>query len=143
MAKKVQAQLKLQVPAGKAAPSQQLGTALGPQGVNIMEFCKQFNARTNKDPEGMVTPVIITVYSDRTFTFVTKTPPAAELIKRAAGIVKGSAEPNRNKVGKVTKKQIEDIAKMKLQDLNTTALDAAVRTVLGTARNMGVEVVEG
>jgi large subunit ribosomal protein L11 len=143
MAKKVKAQLKLQVPAGKAAPSQQLGTALGPQGVNIMEFCKQFNARTNKDPEGMVTPVIITVYSDRTFTFVTKTPPAAELIKRAAGIVKGSAEPNRNKVGKVTKRQIEDIAKMKLQDLNTTALDAAVRTVLGTARNMGVEVVEG
>jgi large subunit ribosomal protein L11 len=143
MAKKIQAQLKLQVPAGKAAPSQQLGTALGPQGVNIMEFCKQFNARTSKDPEGMVTPVIITVYSDRTFTFITKTPPAAELIKRAAGIVKGSAEPNRNKVGKVTKKQIEDIAKLKLPDLNTTALDAAVRTVLGTARNMGIEVVEG
>jgi large subunit ribosomal protein L11 len=143
MAKKIQAQLKLQVPAGKAAPSQQLGTALGPQGVNIMEFCKQFNARTSKDPEGMVTPVIITVYSDRTFTFITKTPPAAELIKRAAGIVKGSAEPNRNKVGKVTKKQIEDIAKLKLPDLNTTALEAAVRTVLGTARNMGIEVVEG
>jgi large subunit ribosomal protein L11 len=142
MAKKVQAQLKLQVPAGKAAPSQQLGTALGPQGVNIMEFCKQFNAKTKNDPEGMVTPVVITVYSDRTFTFVTKTPPAAELLKRAAGIVKGSAEPNRNKVGRVTKKQVEDIAKSKLPDLNTTSLEAAVRTVLGTARNMGIEVVE-
>ena len=143
MAKKVQAQLKLQVPAGKAAPSQQLGTALGPQGVNIMEFCKQFNAKTKGDPEGMVTPVIITVYSDRTFTFVTKTPPAAELLKRAAGIVKGSAEPNRNKVGKVTKKQVADIAKTKLPDLNTTNLESAIRTVLGTARNMGIEVVEG
>jgi large subunit ribosomal protein L11 len=142
MAKKVQAQLKLQVPAGKAAPSQQLGTALGPQGVNIMEFCKQFNAKTKNDPEGMVTPVVITVYSDRTFTFITKTPPAAELLKRAAGIVKGSAEPNRNKVGRVTKKQVEDIAKSKLPDLNTTSLEAAVRTVLGTARNMGIEVVE-
>ena len=142
MAKKVQAQLKLQVPAGKAAPSQQLGTALGPQGVNIMEFCKQFNAKTKNDPEGMVTPVIITVYSDRTFTFVTKTPPAAELLKRAAGIVKGSAEPNRTKVGKVTKKQVIEIAKTKLVDLNTTNLDSAVRTVMGTARNMGLEVVE-
>jgi large subunit ribosomal protein L11 len=142
MAKKVQAYLKLQVPAGKAAPSQQLGTALGPQGVNIMEFCKQFNARTAKDPEGMVTPVVITVYSDRTFTFITKTPPASELLKRAANIVKGSAEPNRNKVGKVTKKQVEDIARTKLPDLNTTSLASAVRTVLGTARNMGLEVVE-
>ena len=142
MAKKIQAQLKLQVPAGKAAPSQQLGTALGPQGVNIMEFCKQFNAKTKNDPEGMVTPVIITVYSDRTFSFVTKTPPAAELLKRAAGIVKGSAEPNRNKVGKVTKKQVQDIAKTKLPDLNTTSLESAERTVLGTARNMGIEVVE-
>jgi large subunit ribosomal protein L11 len=142
MAKKVQAMLKLQVPAAKAAPSQQLGTALGPQGVNIMDFCKQFNARTSKDPEGMVTPVVITVYSDRTFTFITKTPPASELLKRAAGIVKGSAEPNRNKVGKVTKKQVEDIAKTKMPDLNTTNLESAVRTVLGTARNMGLEVVE-
>jgi large subunit ribosomal protein L11 len=142
MAKKVQAYLKLQVPAAKAAPSQQLGTALGPQGVNIMDFCKQFNARTAKDPEGMVIPVVITVYSDRTFTFITKTPPAAELLKRAAGIVKGSAEPNRNKVGKVTKKQVEDIAKSKMPDLNTTNMEAAVRTVLGTARNMGIEVVE-
>jgi large subunit ribosomal protein L11 len=142
MAKKVQAMLKLQVPAAKAAPSQQLGTALGPQGVNIMDFCKQFNARTSKDPEGMVTPVVITVYSDRTFTFITKTPPASELLKRAAGIVKGSAEPNRNKVGKVTKKQVEDIAKTKMPDLNTTNLESAIRTVLGTARNMGLEVVE-
>jgi len=143
MAKKVQAMLKLQVPAGKAAPSQQLGTALGPQGVNIMDFCKQFNARTAKDAEGMVTPVVITVYSDRTFTFVTKTPPASELLKRAANIVKGSAEPNRNKVGKVTKKQVEDIARTKMPDLNTTSLASAVRTVAGTARNMGIEVVEG
>jgi large subunit ribosomal protein L11 len=143
MAKKVQAMLKLQVPAAKAAPSQQLGTALGPQGVNIMDFCKQFNARTAKEPEGMIIPVVITVYSDRTFTFVTKTPPASELLKRAANIVKGSAEPNRNKVGKVTKKQVEDIARTKLPDLNTTSLESAVRTVTGTARNMGIEVVEG
>jgi large subunit ribosomal protein L11 len=143
MAKKVQAMLKLQVPAAKAAPSQQLGTALGPQGVNIMDFCKQFNARTTKEPEGMIIPVVITVYSDRTFTFVTKTPPASELLKRAANIVKGSAEPNRNKVGKVTKKQVEDIARTKLPDLNTTSLESAVRTVAGTARNMGIEVVEG
>ncbi len=135
--------LKLQVPAAKAAPSQQLGTALGPQGVNIMDFCKQFNARTTKEPEGMIIPVVITVYSDRTFTFVTKTPPASELLKRAANIVKGSAEPNRNKVGKVTKKQVEDIARTKLPDLNTTSLESAVRTVTGTARNMGIEVVEG
>jgi large subunit ribosomal protein L11 len=143
MAKKVQAMLKLQVPAAKAAPSQQLGTALGPQGVNIMDFCKQFNARTTKEPEGMIIPVVITVYSDRTFTFVTKTPPASELLKRAANIVKGSAEPNRNKVGKVTRKQVEDIARTKLPDLNTTSLESAVRTVAGTARNMGIEVVEG
>ena len=142
MAKKVQAYIKLQVPAGAANPSPPIGPALGQQGVNIMEFCKQFNARTAKDPEGMVTPVVITVYSDRTFTFVTKTPPASELLKRAANIVKGSAEPNRNKVGKVTKKQVEDIARTKLPDLNTTSLESAVRTVLGTARNMGLEVVE-
>jgi large subunit ribosomal protein L11 len=135
--------LKLQVPAAKAAPSQQLGTALGPQGVNIMDFCKQFNARTTKEPEGMIIPVVITVYSDRTFTFITKTPPASELLKRAANIVKGSAEPNRNKVGKVTKKQVVDIARIKLPDLNTTNLESAVRTVTGTARNMGIEVVEG
>src|ERR1700734_575937 len=140
MAKKVQAMLKLQVPAAKAAPSQQLGTALGPQGVNIMDFCKQFNAKTAKEPEGMIFPVLVTIYSDRSFTFITKTPPASELLKRAAGIVKGSAEPNRTKVGKVTKKQVEDIAKLKLVDLNTTNLESAVRTVSGTARNMGLEV---
>src|SRR6476646_5528293 len=140
MAKKVQAVVKLQIAAGKATPAPPVGTALGPQGVNIMDFCKQFNARTAKDPEGMVTPVVITVYSDRTFTFITKTPPTSELLKRAANIVKGSAEPNRNKVGKVTKKQVEDIAKTKLPDLNTTSLDSAVRTVMGTARNMGLEV---
>ena len=117
-----------------------VGTALGPQGVNIMDFVKQFNAKTGKEPEGMIIPVLVTIYSDRTFTFIMKTPPASELLKRAAGIVKGSAEPNRTKVGKVTRKQVEDIAKIKLVDLNTTNLDSAIRTVLGTARNMGLEV---
>jgi large subunit ribosomal protein L11 len=140
MAKKVQAVVKLQLPASKATPAPPVGTALGPQGVNIMDFCKQFNAKTAKEPEGMIFPVLVTIYTDRTFTFITKTPPAAELLKRAAGIVKGSAEPNRNKVGKVTKKQVEDIARTKLVDMNTTNLDSAVRTVLGTARNMGLEV---
>jgi large subunit ribosomal protein L11 len=140
MAKKVQAVLKLQLPAAKATPAPPVGTALGPQGVNIMDFVKQFNAKTAKEPEGMIIPVLITIYSDRTFTFVTKTPPAAELLKRAAGIVKGSAEPNRTKVGKVSRKQVEEIARTKLVDLNTTNLDSAVRTVLGTARNMGIEV---
>jgi len=142
MAKKVQAQVKLQLPAAKATPAPPVGTALGPQGVNIGDFCKQFNAKTGKEPEGMIIPVVVTIYSDRSFTFVTKTPPASELLKRAAGIVKGSAEPNRNKVGKVTKKQVEEIAKTKLVDLNTANLDSAVRTVMGTARNMGIEVVE-
>ncbi len=140
MAKKVQAQIKLQLPAGKATPAPPVGTALGPQGVNIMDFCKQFNTKTGKEPEGMIIPVLVTIYNDRSFTFVTKTPPAAELLKRAAGIVKGSAEPNRTKVGKVTRKQVEEIAKVKLVDLNTTNLDAAIRTVMGTARNMGIEV---
>jgi large subunit ribosomal protein L11 len=105
-----------------------------------MDFCKQFNAKTNKEPEGMIIPVLVTIYTDRTFTFITKTPPASELLKRAAGIVKGSAEPNRTKVGKVTKKQVEDIARLKLVDLNTTNVESAVRTVMGTARNMGLEV---
>ena len=141
MAKKVTAQVKLQIPAGKATPAPPVGTALGPQGVNIMEFCKAFNAKTSaKDQEGLIIPVVITIYSDRSFTFITKTPPASELLKRAAGIVKGSAEPNRNKVGKVTRKQVEEIAKTKLPDLNTTNLDSAVRTIMGTARNMGLEV---
>jgi len=140
MAKKVQAQVKLQLPAGKATPAPPVGTALGPQGVNIMDFCKQFNAKTGKEPEGMIIPVLVTIYSDRSFTFITKTPPAAELLKRAAGILKGSPEPNRNKVGKVTRKQVEEIARTKLVDLNTTNLEAAIRTVMGTARNMGIEV---
>jgi large subunit ribosomal protein L11 len=105
-----------------------------------MEFCKQFNSKTAKEPEGMIIPVLVTIYTDRTFTFINKTPPASELLKRAAGIVKGSAEPNRTKVGKVTKKQVEDIARLKLTDLNTTNVDSAVRTIMGTARNMGLEV---
>ena len=139
MAKKVQTTIKLQLPAGKATPAPPVGTALGPHGLNIMDFCKQFNA---KEPDGMIFPVLVTVYTDRTFTFILKTPPASILLLRAAGIVKGSAEPNRNKVGKVTKKQVQEIAKIKLVDLNTTNLDSAVRTVMGTARNMGLEVVE-
>jgi large subunit ribosomal protein L11 len=142
MAKKVQATIKLQLPAGKATPAPPVGTALGPQGVNIMEFCKQFNARTSKEPEGMIIPVLVTIYSDRSFTFILKTPPASELLKRAAGIVKGSPEPNRTKVGKVTMKQVEEIARTKLPDLNTSDLQAAIRTVMGTARNMGIEVVQ-
>ena len=132
--------VKLQLPAGKATPAQPVGTALGPQGVNIMDFCKQFNGKTSKEPEGMIIPVLVTIYTDRTFTFILKTPPASELLKRAAGIVKGSGEPNRTKVGKVTRKQVEDIAKMKLVDLNTTSIESAMRTVMGTARNMGIEV---
>jgi large subunit ribosomal protein L1 len=142
MAKKIQTTIKLQLPAGKATPAPPVGTALGPHGLNIMDFCKQFNAKTAKEPDGMIFPVLVTVYTDRTFTFILKTPPASILLLRAAGIVKGSAEPNRNKVGKVTKKQVQEIAKIKLVDLNTTNLDSAVRTVMGTARNMGLEVVE-
>jgi large subunit ribosomal protein L11 len=140
MAKKVQAMVKLQLPAAKATPAPPVGTALGPHGVNIMEFCKQFNAKTSKEPDSMIIPVMVTIYSDRTFTFILKTPPASELLKRAAGIVKGSPEPNRNKVAKVTRKQVEEIAKVKLPDLNTMNLESAVRTIMGTARNMGIEV---
>ena len=143
MAKKIQTTVKLQLAAAKATPAPPVGTALGPHGVNIMDFCKQFNAKTAKEPEGMIIPVLVTIYSDRTFTFILKTPPASELLKRAAGIVKGSPEPNRNKVGKITKKQVEEIAKVKMVDLNTANLDAAMRTIMGTARNMGLEVVEG
>jgi large subunit ribosomal protein L11 len=143
MAKKLQAMVKLQLPAGKATPAQPVGTALGPQGVNIMEFCKQFNGKTAKEPDGMIIPVLVTIYTDRTFTFILKTPPASELLKRAAGIVKGSGEPNRTKVGKVSRRQVEEIAKTKLPDLNTTSLESAIRTVMGTARNMGIDVVEG
>jgi large subunit ribosomal protein L11 len=138
--KKVAAQVKLQLPAAKATPAPPVGTMLGPHGVNIMEFCKQFNARTAKEADGMVIPVVITIYSDRSFTFIQKTPPAAELIKRAASIAKGSAEPNRTKVGKITNKQVEEIARIKMPDLNTTKLESAMRSVAGTARNMGIEV---
>src|SRR6266576_1180833 len=134
MAKKVQAIVKLQIAAGKATPAPPVGTALGPQGVNIMDFCKNFNARTAKD-EGLIIPVVITVYADRSYTFITKTPPVAILIKREAGIAKGSGEPNKNKVGKITMKQVEGIAKMKLPDLNATDLKAAINTVMGTARS--------
>lgn len=141
MAKKVVAQIKLQIPAGKANPAPPVGPALGQQGVNIMEFCKQFNAKTAKLGD-ITVPVVITVYADRSFTFVTKTPPAADLLKRAAGIEKGSAKPNREKVGKVTMKQIEEIAKTKMPDLNAASLEAAMRIIMGTARNMGLEVVE-
>jgi large subunit ribosomal protein L11 len=140
MAKKVTGQIKLQIPAGKATPAPPVGPALGQAGVNIMDFCKNFNARTAKD-EGLIIPVVITVYADRSYTFITKTPPVAVLIKREVGIAKGSGEPNKNKVGKITMKQVENIAKMKLPDLNTDSLQSAIETVKGTARSMGVEVV--
>src|SRR5438128_11465742 len=130
MAKKVTAEVKLQIPAGKATPAPPVGTALGPQGVNIMEFCKAFNAKTSAtDQEGLIIPVVITVYSDRTFTFITKTPPVAILVKRAVNLAKGSAEPNRNKVGKITRKQIEEIAKIKMPDLNSFDLEGAMAQV--------------
>jgi large subunit ribosomal protein L11 len=142
MAKKVAAMVKLQIPAGKATPAPPVGPALGQHGVNIMDFCKAFNSKTSgKDQEGLIIPVVITVYSDRSFTFVTRTPPASVLLKRAAGIAKGSGEPNRNKVGKVTEKQVEEIAKLKMPDLNARDLAAAVSTVKGTARSMGIDVV--
>ncbi|MBZ5544512.1 MAG: 50S ribosomal protein L11 [Acidobacteriia bacterium] len=142
MAKRIVAQIKLQIAAGKATPAPPVGPALGQHGVNIMEFCKAFNGKTSaKDQEGLVIPVVITVYHDRTFSFLTKTPPASILLKRAAGIAKGSGEPNKNKVGKVTEKQVEEIAKQKLTDLNARDLTAAVATVKGTARSMGIEVV--
>ena len=140
MAKKVIAQIKLQVTAGKANPSPPIGPALGQHGVNIMDFCKAFNARTAND-EGMIIPVVLTVYQDKSFTFITKTPPAAVLLKKAAGIAKGSGEPNLEKVGKVTRAQVEDIAKTKMADLNATDLDNACRIIEGTARSMGLEVV--
>ncbi len=141
MAKKVTAEVKLQIPAGKATPAPPVGTALGPQGVNIMEFCKAFNAKTSaKDQEGLIIPVVITIYSDRSFTFITKTPPVAVLVKRAVNLAKGSPEPNKNKVGKITEKQIEEIAKIKMPDLNCFTLDAAVEQVKGACRSMGVEV---
>lgn len=140
MAKKVVANIKLQVSAGQANPSPPIGPALGQHGVNIMEFCKAFNAKT-QGQEGMIIPVVITVFADRSFTFITKTPPASILLKKTAQIAKGSSEPNRNKVAKVTKAQVEEIAKLKMPDLNARDVDAAIRTIAGTARSMGIEVV--
>jgi len=139
MAKKVVGQIKLQIPAGKANPSPPVGPALGQHGVNIMEFCKAYNART-QDQEGLIIPVVITVYADRSFTFITKTPPAAVLLLRAAKIPKGSGVPNKNKVGKVTKAQVEEIAKLKMPDLNAYNIEGAMRIIEGTARSMGLEV---
>ena len=139
MAKKVIANIKLQVPAGQANPSPPIGPALGQHGVNIMEFCKAFNAKT-QGQEGMIIPVVITVYADRSFSFITKTPPASVLLKKAAKIAKGSSEPNRVKVGKVTMEQVEEIAKLKMPDLNARDLQAAIRIIIGTARSMGIEV---
>jgi large subunit ribosomal protein L11 len=140
MAKKVIAQIKLQVTAGKANPSPPIGPALGQHGVNIMEFCKAFNARTAND-EGMIIPAVITVYQDRTFTFITKTPPASVLLKKAAKIAKGAGDPKRDKVAKLTMDQITEIAKLKMVDLNANDLDAACKIIMGTARSMGIEVV--
>ena len=137
--KKITGYIKLQIPAGKATPAPPVGPALGQAGVNIMDFCKAFNARTAKD-EGLIIPVVITVFADRSYTFVTKTPPVPVLIKRAAAIAKGSGEPNKNKVGKITAKQVEEIAKLKMPDLNTESLESAIKTVRGTARSMGVDV---
>ena len=141
MAKKVTGQIKLQIPAGAANPSPPVGPALGQRGVNIMEFCKAFNAQT-QNMQGLVVPVIITVYADRSFTFVTKSPPAPVLLLRAAGIEKGSATPHKVKVGKVTKKQVEEIAQAKIKDLTASDLDAAMRSVAGTARSMGIDVTD-
>jgi large subunit ribosomal protein L11 len=140
MAKKVQGYIKLQVPAGAANPSPPIGPALGQQGVNIMEFCKQFNAQTQKIEKGLPIPVVITVYSDRSFTFIMKTPPASVLIRKAIGIEKGSGTPNSAKVGKISRKQLEEIAKTKQPDLTAADLEAAVRTIAGSARSMGVDV---
>ncbi|KMY65581.1 50S ribosomal protein L11 [Desulfocarbo indianensis] len=139
MAKKVVANIKLQIPAGKANPSPPVGPALSPHGANIMEFCKAFNARTQGEGDTII-PVVITVYADRSFSFITKTPPAAVLIRKAAGLDKGSGEPNKNKVGRLSMKQIKEIAQTKMTDLNTKDLDAAVKTIMGTARSMGIEV---
>ena len=142
MAKKINAVVKLQIPAGKATPAPPVGTALGPQGVNIMEFCKAYNAKTSgKDQEGLIIPVVITIYSDRSFTFITKTPPVAVLVKKALSLAKGSAEPNKNKVGKITMSQVEEIARIKLPDLNSFDLESAKAQVKGACRSMGVDVV--
>jgi large subunit ribosomal protein L11 len=140
MAKKITGYVKLQIPAGEATPAPPVGPALGQQGVNIMDFCKSFNAKTAPQ-KGLIIPVVITVYADRSYSFITKTPPAAILLLKAAGVPKGSGIPNKEKVGKVTKKQVEDIAKTKMPDLNAADLSAAIRVVEGTARSMGIEVV--
>jgi large subunit ribosomal protein L11 len=140
MAKRVTAFVKLQIPAGKATPAPPVGPALGQHGVAIMDFCKAFNAKTQREQEGLIIPVVITIYHDRSFTFVTKTPPAAVLLKRAAGLAKGSGEPNKNKIGKVTPQQVEEIAKQKMPDLNCVNIQSAIRTIEGTARSMGIEV---
>lgn len=139
MAKKVEALVKLQIPAGKATPAPPVGTALGPHGVNIMQFTKEFNAKT-ADQAGMIIPVVLTVYQDRSFSFITKTPPASILIKKAIGLDKGSAEPNKSKVGTITKAQVKEIAELKMQDLNAATVEAAMEMIAGTARSMGVEV---
>jgi large subunit ribosomal protein L11 len=141
MAKRVSAIVKLQIPAGNATPAAPVGPALGPHGINMMEFCKSFNARTQKQA-GLIIPVVITIYADKSFTFITKTPPAAILLKKAAKVEKGSGEPNRVKVGQVTRKQVEEIASLKMKDLNALDLDAAVKIVSGTARSMGIDVIE-
>jgi large subunit ribosomal protein L11 len=140
MAKKIINQIKLQIPAGQATPAPPVGPALGQAGVNIMDFCKAFNART-QGQQGMIIPVVITVYADRSYTFITKTPPAAILLRKAAGVAKGSGEPNRNKVGKVTRAQVEEIAKTKMADLNAADMEGAMRIIEGTARSMGIEVM--
>ena len=141
MAKQVTGAVKLQIPAGKANPAPPVGPALGQHGVNIMEFCKAFNAKTQKQ-EGMIIPVVVTIYSDRTFTFVTKTPPASDLLKKAAGIIKGSSVPNKDKVGKVNRVQVEEIARHKMPDLNAADLSGAIKIIEGTARSMGIQIVE-
>jgi large subunit ribosomal protein L11 len=140
MAKEVMASVKLQIPAAQANPSPPVGPALGQHGVNIMEFCKAFNAQT-KGQEGTIVPVVVTIFTDRSFTFITKSPPAPILLKKAAGIAKGSAEPNRNRVGQVSREQIREIAQLKVKDLNSYDLEAAMKTIEGTARSMGIEIV--
>ncbi|MGH9443612.1 MAG: 50S ribosomal protein L11 [Thermoanaerobaculia bacterium] len=140
MAKKITGYIKLQIPAGEATPAPPVGTALGPAGVNIMDFVKNFNARTAKD-KGLIIPVVLTVYADRSYTFITKTPPAPVLLLKAAGVPKGSGQPNKVKAGKVTRAQVEEIARLKMPDLNAGSLDAAVKTISGTARNMGLDIV--
>ena len=140
--KKIKTQVKLQIPAGAANPAPPVGTALGPHGVNIMDFCKQFNERTKSNEPGMVVPAVITIFEDRSFTFITKVPPVSALLKKAAGLAKGSGEPNRNKVAKITRAQAEEVAKQKMPDLNAGSVEAAMRTIAGTARSAGLTVID-